>query len=522
MSGSPATVAVRSPFAVAGSASYVRQSSLGQRFNVRDYGALGLGGLSSSIDTAAFLAAKAAAEAASGNRGILYMPAGEYSLLDRILFDGSQNIAIVGDGQQQTKLNHIIPSGDSPFGISPAAGQTTSNGLRLSGFRIDGTSGVPKVGISLDGMSNGVVDDVTVYLQGHANDIALQLKGWDQSLIHGCHLEASTPLSLELASTAGLTGPIDHMQFVDLTLTSPSNTKPLVYVAPSVSLTNSVFGGKQTWLGGGYGFLYDNSGGTNLAAFTNNTFANIRWEPNGTQTAAVPWGNFFLIKATAYPSGAVFNGRIAFKNCYTGSDGAQGWLLRNLYGVIFERCIMLGAITIARTEIDIDSTNDFLTFVDSSFTSDPLATHSISPLLEASILQVKTTAAVGGIKTYGFAQFAKRLANGSLEVGAFGGVPKWGRVFVVAAGAAVNLPSSATVGPSNVTVTSEDSVTMAGVIEHGRFVVSSFSAAPTLVTGSPNAAAGNVAGKLCLDGGAAGMTLRNNLPYTVRVTVTMN
>lgn len=498
----------------------------GNVFNVLNYGARGDDIID---DSAAFAACLTAAKAVG--RAIFKMPASSigYYLSSGLVFDGNDLVAVVGDGENQTKLVYAIVAGGPLMTISPHTGQITANGALFRDFRIDGTgSGSAKTAIKLDGVSSSTLQNLTLNVTGNTGDVALQINGIDQTVFSNLYLQASTPIRMGKASTlsVGAAGAIDHMHFTDLSLIGSDDTKPLISVDVGTSIANTTFDGRQTWVGGFSGFDYNNTSAT-LGEIVNTKFENIRWENSGTQIASGPpvpvHGYMFRIVPN---TASAQSGEITFINCYGGADGQQGFYLRRLQYVTWIGTQFNGPANLARVNLDADNTNNRLLMLGTNFGVGANATVTLgNQLLDYLALDQINTSGPVSSSIYGLRYLAKTQTDPSFYTDKSMGVFTWRRTFTIAPGATVDLPRPTTSGPSIIRIVSEDSARSVTTVEYGSFACN-FSAGPTLIVGSnsTNVAAGNVGSKLCVDytGATNQAQIHNNLAYTVTVTVTWN
>lgn len=172
-------------------------------FNVRDYGALGLGSSSSAIDDAAIKNAEAARRAA-GN-GVLWLPAGEYWLTASTptsLWTIATPGKVLGAGFSRTTLRYA-------GGVSLATGSDFSLGSNQTSSRVAGlgivnvlSNGVSLDGFTIDaqGLCNYAITFAQAVTQGHINVSIFSIK--DKGL-GGTH----TPWSgLNYCSSASIPG----------------------------------------------------------------------------------------------------------------------------------------------------------------------------------------------------------------------------------------------------------------------------------------------------------------------------
>lgn len=495
------------------------RTDLGLVFNVRDYFVLG------DADYTPAQQRALAAAIAAGDRAVLKFPAGVYNLSAKFELDGNDLVSVVGDGENQTKLIHADPSGGFLITITPHTGQVTANGAAFRDFRIDGSSFVAKGGIKVDGLSSGsLVSNVSIFMAGNANDVALQVNGIDQSLFSNLYLQAATPLYLGKASTlgAGAAGAIDHMCFADITLIGSNDTKPLIGCDVGLSIANTSFSGRQTWVGGYSAFDYNNTSAT-LGEIANVAFSNIRWESSGTQIASgppVPVHGFMfrIVPNTASSQSA----HISFINCYGGADGQQGIYLRRVQYVTWISTQFNGPANLPRVNLDADNSCNHMLFLGSNMGTGTNASIILGDQLidYLALDQINTT----GSNHYGIRYLCKTQTDPSYFTDKFMGMSKWARTFTIAPGATKDLPRPSVSGPARIAIDAEDAARVVTTATYGTFACN-FSAGPTDIgPTSANVAAGNVGGKLCVDfsGGPNQVQIHNNLAYTVTVAVRWN
>ena len=130
-------------------------------FDVRDYGATGNG---TTDDTAAFNNAVSA----TGGKGVLYMPPGQYRISSTITVP--MNVQVIGAGSQATEILH---TGNNPLFVNT---QFQSEAMRQRAFRrfkILGNAGARAEGIVVANSWGAAFDDL--FIMNYTNGIGVHL-----------------------------------------------------------------------------------------------------------------------------------------------------------------------------------------------------------------------------------------------------------------------------------------------------------------------------------------------------------
>lgn len=476
--------------------------------NVMSYGCAGNG---STDDTACFNATFAAA----GPEAAIYIPEGNYLITAPLNAVTNQVRRIFGDGQAISRIIYAPTASGALFTIQGSSAVIASSYIEKLSIQSDTeeAAAVQKTAIFLKEVSNFTVRDVQIYVDGHVDDKGLQIQGRHESLVDNVSINAAMPLSFE----RGPNDSLDHWTFSNLSLYSMEQSKPLITVEPGLNLSNIVFEGRQVWVGGDSGFYWNSNvpegGLSSPQAGVNISFSNVRWE-NGDGQGATPLHGYMFYMS---PYHSIH--RVAFINCTGGSPGAQGFYLRRNRSVTFQN-VGFGGTAQTLTELDIDASNDDVTMIGCHFSNSASAAKIIG--LERIVTSERKNDV--GNDFFGFAHYAKRREDPSLQGQWLDGVYTWRRDVVVANGASVSLPIPAYVGPGQIRASVEDSPAGSVPItfEHCTWGVNYWGAA--LLMGTSRCGVGTLPNAVTITyaGAFNPMTVTNTLGIPVRIVLSMN
>jgi hypothetical protein len=480
-------------------------------FNVVSEGAAG-----GTDSTTAFVAAWTKAIAASP--ATIYIPGATsaYTVTTCLPAFVGKPVRVYGDGNIASVIN-FAPT--TPCGAlmtwQPAANQYTLNFVQANGFAITGSNSVTKTGLRTIGTSYGShFEDIRIQLL-HTGDTAHDIQGWDTTTLNDCFYEATYPIAIKKL-TAGLgtgAGSFDHFNLHNLYLYSYDDTQPLISFESGVTCSNLSVTGRQPWVGGTDAVKFISTGQFNF-----NSFSNIRWE-NGQVQIVTPvlHGYMFDIEPGAGSQ------QVSFINCSAGSQGAQGWKLRNLSNVNFFGTSFIGSWASNFTQIDIDNTCNYIQLANAFFASSNNALRTLgTALIEMSGAPVIST---NGTTFPAFAYYAKSSPAGvDYDAMTIYGQEVWkSYTATLAVGASIALPTPGSFkAPALARITviaNRDNV--ADATFAGGIFLTGWYGAVVLSDAAANLAASDTAGKLSLiyAGGGNPLTLKNNLAVAIRVKI---
>jgi hypothetical protein len=226
----------------------------------------------------------AAALAAMGSSpGVLFFPAGTYSLTQPITISNHRQ-HVLGAGPFATQIYFDPASAGVAFTFSASPAVIYQNSVREVGFLSNDTT-LNKVAVRLVDSSEFVMQNVSVGPIGAwtgAGSIGLQIRGRELGHILNVQIAADIPISIE--DNPNSTIDIDEFHFEDIYL-SAGGTNPNINIASGVNLTDVVFDGANIAAGGGHGIYWNDTAST----MTSNhlTIRNFRWEQGTSSTGYV-------------------------------------------------------------------------------------------------------------------------------------------------------------------------------------------------------------------------------------------
>jgi hypothetical protein len=232
-------------------------------------------------------------EAASGQGGLVYIPAGTF-LFTRPHVISRQRLHLFGAGQWATTLLYRPTTDYSSF-ITFRNGAAVYNEGSLRDLTIFSdditrnktaieavdTSALSIRQVRIAGMRQ--VGDSWVWGGGRDGSIALRLRGREATEVSDFYAYADRPIVIDKNPNVGSAHGIDsdHTHFHNLYLFA--NGHPCVLLASGLNLTQMSFGGYQAWVGGTHGFQWLDTGSQQISASLH--FQNVRVE-QGTDPAA--------------------------------------------------------------------------------------------------------------------------------------------------------------------------------------------------------------------------------------------
>jgi hypothetical protein len=215
----------------------------------------------------------------------LLLPAGQ-SLITADALDPitQSNFSIIGMGSGATRILVTGSGVGLQVGLTPPI--TTAQYVyspKLEGFAVVKTGAGTVTALTLVGCQFGRFGDLTLYT-GYTTptgDIGLDLYGKSENSFSDLWIQADIPIRLSAPTVAAGDG-VDQTNFHNLTLYSTRNLQPLILVPAGSAVSNLLFTGNQTWIGGNAGFyLVDATPSGNSGVVV---FENVRREDNTVPT----------------------------------------------------------------------------------------------------------------------------------------------------------------------------------------------------------------------------------------------
>jgi hypothetical protein len=469
--------------------------------------------------TAAFTSAWNAA-IALGGRAAIYMPGGDYLITAALpIFEGLP-IRVYGDGQGVTRVLWQPSAGANPACMTwrPAVGQLTLNFVEADHFSIVGSGATVKTGIRTIGTSYAShFHDLRIQMQG-TGDTAHEIQGWDTTGITDVFYHATYPVRVKVVTYGAGAGQgvFDHFNFHNTFLFSWDDTQPLVSFENGVTVSNLSMTGQQAWVGGSDGLKFVSTGAFNFVKIDD-----VRWENGNTQLATpVLHGFLFDIQPSA-------GQEVTFTNCSGGSEGAQGWKMRNTQRITWNTCNFIGSWATPFSQFDVDNTCDKLVLNNLAIANAANASRTIgSQLIRTSSGRESATPG-----WYFTATYEKLNADENFNDVAVAGRQEYAKTITsLAAGASTTVASPGNLDVDGVTsygltrvfVSAEHATKSDATWEYGHFATVYFGI--SFIAGSANIATADVAGKLCViwAGGTTDITIKNNLAVPVRIKVVID
>jgi hypothetical protein len=294
---------------------WIRLNQDGSFLNAQWFGAVGSSDVTSAIQDALDVI-----DTSLG--GTVYLPGGTYKTSSTLIVD-SQFTQIVGDADTITSINFTPSAADTAifFGLGGEGG--VDGGVIFKGgvrrLRIlSSDTTYKKIGIDLKDTSSFVVEDVTTGPRtkwNGAGSIGLRTRGREFLSVNRCNFAADNPINIDVNPNSS-TIHADLFNFNNLYLQAEIGYANIL-VSDGVLLSNTIFGGYQSWVNGTHGFYWSNT--TSPGASHNVIFNNVRFE----QPAVTTGWTFYIDHGT----GSRLTG-LEFNNAYA-PTGSQGWYLRD-------------------------------------------------------------------------------------------------------------------------------------------------------------------------------------------------
>jgi hypothetical protein len=212
-----------------------------------------------------------------------YLPGGVYLISGPLLPITTSKVRIYGDGSD---VSRIVVNGVASSFIVLQIGNTLPTSTVIDNIQVEGigilrNSG--SAGMTLMAVYNTQYShyrDLTLYDNtGVTGGCSLDYRGHENNTFENLWLTNIQPIIMGNPSGTADDG-CDHTAWIGLEMQSNSNTQPLISViGVGTSISNQTFIGNQVWLGGNYGFYWnDTSAGTGTGVGGNLEFNNIRRE----------------------------------------------------------------------------------------------------------------------------------------------------------------------------------------------------------------------------------------------------
>lgn len=421
----------------------------------------------------------------------IHFPKGNYySTLARVVNVDTDRVHVWGDGEQASVIYYNPSAAGIVFNISKpllAAGPaTTGDSVKCSirGIGFVGMGTQQKVAVRAVATSGLRVENIaTSSWTGNSGSsatpsIGVQLRGHEiTSLIHLSSIFADRPISIEPNPNDPNIG-ADHLHIQDLYASAQVSTEANIAIDPAMNVTNFTMDGTNSMVAGKYGIYWSGPGGTGTSLNWN--LQNIRFEQSADATGYSVYLNHAIQNVTL--------SNVALDPI----GGHKGAFFRNLKNVTLNHVNYTGTSGVA---VDADGTNSNVEFRNCFF-------------------QVGSTLNLSGLKetfaaqpAYGTAAPATRIFDTNLQAAEFTtsyGVRRTLHTGALAAGATYELPymgAGAFIGTVTITAYSATGPVNAG----GVWAVTRDTTTPvSLISGTTNVAAGNVATKLCVFSAAPG------------------
>ena len=205
------------------------------------------------------------------------------------------NFNLIGAGVEHTNLDFVSDSDIIFIDIIPDA--IIRERIIMRNFIITFGGSGNKTAIKLTEISRSHFENIEINIGGSTgNDIGLHLNKRDLSSFKEMFIYCVRPIYV--------TDTLDHFNFHNLILCTPSTTYPCIEFDTGGGMSNCSFTGHQSWNGGNGGLYLNNSSNV-----INTSFHNIRWEspnsiPHATANACIH------LETTGYIRS------VNFYNCY--------------------------------------------------------------------------------------------------------------------------------------------------------------------------------------------------------------
>lgn len=448
-----------------------------------------------------------------------YLPGGAYKVSGALTPITVGHLRLYGDGSDVSRI--VVNGGSSSFTVLTLGvarpSSTVTQSIQIEGIGIFRNSGSGAITLMMiTGTQYCHYRDITLYdNSGTTGGVGLNYAGHENNTFESFLIVNVQPIILANPSGNNNDG-CDHTVFLNTELQSSNDTQALITVTgANTGLSNFKFIGTQVWLGGVYGFLWNNTGsGSSLAVCGDLLFENIRRE----QTSGLSVNESIYIRLGGSSGGGTNDTgtNLSVRNCTFGlaTTGTGGMYFEGPRYVTLENINLsvagVGVKMVGRTNdnsvqlvtinCNLDQAASTFTNMEKVFGSSDGVLSGTNPNPQTCIYQY---ADVNNQNTRGM-----RLYEGR----------KWlGKRAAVANGGGFNLPGSTT----SVGICTIAASVGSGSIEGGTIICSG--SATALVTGTANVTAGILAGKLSVtwNGGSASYIVTNNLGSARDITVSM-
>lgn len=232
---------------------------------------------------------------------------------------------------------------------------------------------VPKAAIKLMAASDMEIENVAIAGSGPGSSwsggspgIGIQIQGHEALTVSKVSINADEPISIETNPIVYGNGTFhidsDHFHFSDLYLIA--NGYPCVKIGDPVQLTQTIFDGRQSWVGGTYGLYWNDQ--ADLGASNGLYLSNVRTEQGSNSSGYSVW----ISAIGRQIQNVMITGMYA-------DPGRNGVYLRGTHWTTLQNFIYGGNAE----ALNADSSNDLLSIHNSFFQvgSSVAATSSVKP-----------------------------------------------------------------------------------------------------------------------------------------------
>ena len=406
---------------------------------------------------------------------------GTYYTQTPITVTSGAGLHLKGEGTDACQIN-FNPSVSGTAAIQfIGGGQCSAEGITIAGL---GTK--QKIGILLDNVDDSYVQDIYVGPSFTGNNgnaatpsIGLKVTGHGSSVNRRCTFNADLPVQL--------TNSIDHFHFADLYLIAGSHNY-CVEVTDGCALSNVTFDGFQAWAGGLGGLYWDD---TTSAGSINVAIKNVRYE----QAVGTTGWVMYISNHTALNN-------LVLENIWGGVT-INGVYLKKVNSATLQNVSPLTPPLYTSLSLD---TIEVVNTIDCGFGTVTLA---------ANVAEIFAHNRASWDSTFKCTSYQKVRAN------CYDSVRLQGQTYYGLSGTILGTGAIVTIPTANINCylafvsaeKSDHSASAGGVV-----LVSGTTA--TLVAGTANFKASDVAGNFCFIGGGVNINLRNYLaPMNYTVTI---